>query len=108
LKVNILGTIYTVKEDKKLMSSSTDGVCMVYDKMILHRPVEGMLNSGDTIGAKVDRCMEVIRHEIVYAFFEEAGLADYCSDARLVDWIAKQFPKMMKAMRSAGGLYGRG
>jgi hypothetical protein len=103
-RVNVLGTTYTVKEDKSLNNTSADGLCKVYDKVILHRPLEGMLNTGDNLLAKEDRYREVIRHEIVHAFFEEAGLADYCSDERLVDWIAKQFPKMFEAMWSAGGL----
>ena len=48
---------------------------------------------------------KVIRHELVHAFIEESGLAE-CNDwarcEELVDWIAKQFPKMMKCFVEAG------
>ena len=103
-KVKVLGTTYTVKEDKSLNNTSSDGLCKTYDKVILHRPVEGMLSVGDCDLSKEARLREVIRHELVHAFFEEAGLFDYCADERLVDWIAKQFPKMLRAMKSAGGI----
>lgn len=104
MQIDILGTKYTVKEDKSLIHTQTDGICKTYDKVILYRPMEAMLNSEDGWIAKERRYREVIRHEVVHAFFEEAGLAEYCSDERLVDWIAKQFPKMLGAMRGAGGL----
>lgn len=103
-KVAILGTNYTVIEDKSLNHTSADGLCKTYDKVISHRPLEAMLGADDCYKSKEARFREVLRHEIVHAFFEEAGLFEYCSDERLVDWIAKQFPKMLKAMRSAGGL----
>ena len=104
VRVKVLGTTYTIKEDKSLINSSADGLCKTYDKVILHRPLEGMLSAGDCDTSKYERLKEVIRHELVHAFFEEAGLFEYCSDERLVDWIAKQFPKMIEAMISAGGL----
>lgn len=104
MQIDILGTKYSVKEDKSLIHTQTDGICKLYDKEILLRPVEAMLCSEDGWATKERRYREVARHEIVHAFFEEAGLSDYGSDERLVDWIAKQFPKMLKAMRGAGGL----
>lgn len=48
---------------------------------------------------------KVIRHELVHAFIEESGLAecnDWARSEELVDWIAKQFPKMMKCFIEAG------
>jgi hypothetical protein len=48
---------------------------------------------------------KVIRHELVHAFIEESGLAecnDWARSEELVDWIAKQFPKMMKCFVEAG------
>ena len=102
--VNILGTKYKVKEDKSLKHTPTDGICKTYDKEIVIRPMADMLGEEDCVTSKLDRYKEVIRHEIVHAFFNEAGLSDYCSDERLVEWIAKQFPKMQEAMRQAGGL----
>ena len=33
--------------------------------------------------------------------FYEAGLEDYSDNEQLVDWIAKQFPKLEKAFKEA-------
>ena len=68
-KVTVLGTTYTIKEDKNLNNTSADGLCKTYEKLILYRPVEGMLSAGDDYLAKEARLREVIRHEIVHAFF---------------------------------------
>ena len=41
---------------------------------------------------------EVLRHEIVHAFFFESGLdsnSDFARNEELVDWIAIQFEKML-------------
>ena len=47
---------------------------------------------------------QVIRHEIIHAFVFESGL-DTCSDwaknEEMVDWIAIQFPKLLKAFKEA-------
>ena len=43
--------------------------------------------------------IKVIRHELVHAFILESGLSECCTWAEneeLVDWIARQFPKMYK------------
>lgn len=102
--VNILGTKYTVIIDNSLNNTPADGVCKTYDKTITVRLVPDMLGADDCYKSKEMRFREVIRHELIHAFFEESGLFEYCSDERLVDWIAKQFPKMLTAMKSAGGL----
>lgn len=104
IKVNILGTKYNVIIDNSLSHTQADGVCKTYDKIITVRPIPEMLGADDCYKSKEARFKEVIRHELIHAFFEESGLFEYCSDERLVDWIAKQFPKMLTAMRSAGGL----
>lgn len=49
--------------------------------------------------------MKVIRHELVHAFILESGLSECCSWAEneeLVDWIARQFPKMSECFEKAG------
>lgn len=38
----------------------------------------------------------MLRHELIHAFFCEAGLDDYSSNEQLVDWIAIQSPKIFK------------
>jgi len=55
-----------------------------------------MIDDDDAMDIKMKRYREVLRHEITHAFFSESGLDGYCIDETLVDWIAKQFPKLCK------------
>lgn len=95
--VKILGTEYTVKVDDNLIKQGADGMCKEYTKEILVRSAEDMLCEDDAAEVKEKRFKEVLRHEIIHAFFCEAGLDDYSSNEQLVDWLAKQFPKMVQA-----------
>ena len=48
---------------------------------------------------------QVIRHEVVHAFFCESGLennSDFATNEELVDWIAIQIPKICEVMNSLG------
>lgn len=102
--VDILGTNYTIKQDDSLIDSMADGLCKSYSKEITHRGAKDMLCKDDPIEVKNVRFSEVLRYELIHAFFCEAGLNNYSNDEILVDWIAKQFPKMLKAMESCGAL----
>ena len=100
--VNILGENYTIgfsteKDDPELKNLS--GYCLPTRKKIVI--------DKDTKDPDVTRKW-VIRHEIVHAFLYESGLdkeapwAD--AEEQLVDWIALQLPKMVKAMQEADAL----
>lgn len=102
MKVNILGTEYSVAIDDTLEKTNADGMCKVYDKEISIRSVDSMLCDEDSTDTKKMRFNEVLRHEIVHAFFNEAGLQEYSADEQLVDWIAIQFPKIRKAFEECG------
>lgn len=53
---------------------------------------------------------QVLRHEIVHAFMYESGLGSdwehkqYGQEETTVDWIARQFPKLLKAFKEAKAL----
>ena len=102
--VNILGTEYSLKVDDSLEKTSCDGVCKEYDKQIEIRSVDAMLSDDDSTETKKKRYNEVLRHEIIHAFFSESGLDDYSSNEQLVTWLAIQFPKMQKAFEEVGCL----
>ena len=61
-------------------------------------------------GSKRDLSIQskkVVRHEIVHAFLTESGLAEnsfWAQNEELVDWIAIQGPKLIKAWQEAGAL----
>lgn len=102
--VNVLGTPYTIrlsseKEDPEL--KKLNGYCMTLQKLIV---IDDKPNNTteDSISKRT------IRHELLHAFFYESGLdneAPWTSyEETLVDWIAIQFPKMLKAMKEADAL----
>ena len=50
---------------------------------------------------------KVMRHEIIHAFLCESGLAensDWATNEELVDWIAIQAPKLIKAWKDVDAL----
>lgn len=106
MKINILGTDYELSEDKTdyLKGLNADGMCRAYQKTITIRELDGFLDSDSTPKEKENRKKEVIRHEIIHAFFEESGLTEYSTDERLVDWLAAQFPKIEKVFSEIGCL----
>lgn len=49
----------------------------------------------------------VRRHELIHAFLYEAGLADdagWPKEEAMVDFFARQFPKMLRAFQDAGAI----
>lgn len=98
-KINILGTEYSIVVDNSIVKLGIDGLCKEYDKEICIRSVGTMLCDDDSTETKLRRYKEVLRHEITHAFFCEAGLEQYSDNEQLVDWIAKQFPKMLQAFK---------
>ena len=105
-KVNILGTEYTIeikkREDDKFLMDKCDGYCDKTTKkiVVLEEPKDNELENFS------DYQKKVIRHEIVHAFLFESGLHECINhsdghDEQIVDWIAAQFPKMLKVFQEA-------
>ena len=69
MMVDVLGTLYEIGESIPLNTTSADGVCRAYSKEILYRRAVDMLDADDPISAKKRRQKEVIRHELIHAFF---------------------------------------
>ena len=108
MKVNILGTEYEVitqteEENQKLKDAN--GLCEIYSHKIVLRDIKEESDNFENIEAFKRK---VVRHEVVHAFFAESGLrnsSDYAQNEELVDWIAIQFPKMVKVMGELEVLY---
>lgn len=108
-KVNILGTEYTIevvsKQDDTFLEKC-DGYCDKTSKRIVVR-AEDNENELDSYGVYLKT---ITRHEIIHAFLFESGLhnnfthPEYGHDETMVDWIAVQFPKMLKVFEEAGCL----
>lgn len=97
--MDILGSNYELVQDSSLLKKGLDGCCIKYRKQIRVLPTEKMLDDKDNYEEKQKRYNEVLRHEMVHAFFNESGLDKYSDDEILVDWIAMQFPKMFKLFK---------
>ena len=107
--VNILGTEYTVEnmsESECETLKECDGFCDKTSKRIVIKKKE----EGCDLENFEEYRKKVTRHEIIHAFLFESGLhenfrhPEYGHDETTVDWIAAQFPKMLKAFEEANAL----
>ena len=118
MKVNILGTEYTIlikkyDEEEAFDRRSIAGYCDGYTKQIVicdMHTYKGWENESEqTIQASQKL---TLRHEIVHAFYNESGLMDstfayeggWSKNEEMVDWLAIQIPKIYKAYQEAGCL----
>jgi hypothetical protein len=115
LKVNILGTEYEIlrcnyDEDEKFKDRGIDGYCnMVMKRIVICNIVTypGYENESQACHKEIEK--QTLRHELVHAFLAESGLRDssgsiptgWATNEEMVDWIALQFPKMLKAFQEA-------
>ncbi len=107
MKIDILGTEYTLieaDENEDAVLLGKDGYCDTSVKLcVVDRMQVADANAKhDLLGYK----KSCIRHELIHAFLYESGL-DVCSfgqNEEMVDWIAIQFPKLLRAFRDADAL----
>lgn len=96
MKVNILGTKYTIKtatRDTDVRLENCDGyVDTTTKEIVVDNPKPSEMSWSDMEDYK----RKVVRHEVVHAFLYESGLAfnSWGKNEEVVDWIALQFPKM--------------
>lgn len=114
MKVNILGTEYTIEthkvsEDSYLEKNKLAGYCGEESKLIVIADMsEGKYFSGmDEKEQEVYR-KRTLRHEIMHAFLNESGLSDSSNqyggarakNEEMVDWFAIQSPKIFAVYQS--------
>lgn len=117
MKINILGTAYTITvkkydEDEYFKRANCSGYCsgsmkeIVLCDMSTYPDWEYETQEVINIQNK-----EILRHEIVHAFFNESGLAQnsnsidaWARNEEMVDWFAIQGPKIYKAWQEARAL----
>lgn len=115
--VNVLGKEYSIEihkydDDKQLSEHSWVGYCCSDVPII----VIADLDDEDHFSFQNDTDMDnyfksTLRHEIVHAFLNESGLQDNFEHVRrmgheetMVDWIAIQFPKLLRAFQEVGAM----
>nr|DAY32950.1 MAG TPA: hypothetical protein [Caudoviricetes sp.] len=108
MNVNVLGVEYSiafVSEEKEPRLEDCDGFCDETTKEIV---VQNYKRGEPGSKGKLElQEQKNIRHEIVHAFLFESGLAEnseWATNEEMVDWIAKQGPKLVKAWQEAGVL----
>lgn len=99
-KINILGSEYTIKEQQ--LGDTADGYC---DWSINQIVIDKFSPSSDSLADLERYKNSVLRHEIIHAFLFESGLAqnsDWALNEEMVDYFARQFPKMLEVFKKVG------
>ena len=105
--VNILGQSYRIEflaEDKDSKFEDVDGYI---DHTVHLIRVAFLQPTKDSVQDLATYAKKVMRHEIVHAYLYESGLAEcsssvdnWVTNEEMVDWIARQFPKMKRTMEA--------
>lgn len=104
MKVDILGTEYTIQElttAEDAYLNDCDGYCDKTSKRIVLKK-EDETNQLDNFKVYQNKCL---RHEIIHAFLFESGLHEnfkhdeWGHDETMIDWVAAQFPKILIAFK---------
>ena len=118
MKINILGTEYTIKtvkisECEMLQKEHWAGCCSEESKEIIVADISEesyfpYMNDEE----KETFRKKILRHEIIHAFLNESGLSDssstpdggWAKHEEMVDWFALQLPKIFEAFKEVGCL----
>ena len=108
MTVNVLGESYTlnfISEEEDEGLKDCDGYCDDTIKtLVVKQYKRGEPGSKKALDLQEKKNF---RHEIIHAFLCESGLAEnstWAQEEEMVDWFAKQAPKLIKAWKEAGAL----
>ena len=110
--VSVLGTDYRIFLDVPESADDTLKTCSGYCDKTAHLIAVGEKSQDANLIDWQAYARQVLRHELIHAFLFESGLGGesvwYVSGQeqpeQTVDWIARQFPKMLKAFQQVGAL----
>lgn len=102
MTVDILGTKYLIIQSNEvddLTLKNCDGYCDTSVKKIVIGTFDEAPGSLENLN---EYRKKVIRHELIHAFLFESGLGcnSWADKEEIVDWIAIQFPKLLKTFES--------
>lgn len=104
MKVNILGTEYEIIKDATEEKYPKLKNCDGYTDFSVKKIVVSKFEKDDmSIEDLESYSKKVLRHELVHAFMYESGLdgeSPYARNEELIDWIAIQFKKILKAFEN--------
>lgn len=110
-KVSILGTEYRIVVTNEEETPAMADASGLTDDTVHTIFLDDCSTYRDDCGKKdLDQYMRrVLRHEIVHAFLYESGLAvssmeatEWAINEEMVDWFARQSPKIFRAFKEAG------
>lgn len=115
LKIDVLGTKYIIRrvncgEDEYMDKMHFGGYCDGSTKEIIILNLKSAPDWKDEPDYVIkNQENETFRHELIHAFLNESGLQwnsvgvdHWAKNEEMVDWIAIQFPKLLKAFKEAG------
>lgn len=107
--VIIMGELWRIKEGTEEEFPGLVGVDGYMDSSVKTIVIDATItnNTGSRVKANLGEYKKlVIRHEIIHAFLYESGLEantnnseNWAQNKEMVDWIAIQFPKIMKVFK---------
>ena len=117
-KIPVLGTEYTIRfveagQDEYMEKMHYGGYCSADSHeiyILLLNTHEEWVNETEE---KIEHQQRItLRHELVHAFLNESGLqwnsftpdSAWARNEEMVDWVAIQFPKLLKAFEQADAL----
>lgn len=106
MEIKVLGEDYTIdivkrSDDPRL--DDIDGYCDTSEKLCVVDDMSEAEHDRNAKGNLKSHRKQVIRHELLHAFLFESGLdvSSWAASEEIVDWIAIQFPKIVKAFNDA-------
>lgn len=110
--VSVLGTDYRIFLDVPEAEDPILKECAGYCDKTSHRIAVCEKAAGANLDDYARYRKRVIRHELIHAFLFESGLGGDAAwhiegqehPEQTVDWIARQFPKMLEAFQQVGAL----
>ena len=103
--VDILGQVYRIEFLAEEKDSKFEEVNGYVDHTIHLIRVALLQSTKDSVQGLDLYAKKVMRHEIIHAYLFESGLAEcsfsvenWATNEEMVDWIARQLPKMKRTM----------
>ncbi|MBR5583360.1 MAG: hypothetical protein IKW21_02405 [Lachnospiraceae bacterium] len=106
MKVNVLGTEYSIIETNKVDDINLEQCAGYCDASVKKIVIDTFQNTPGSMEDLDKFRKQVIRHELIHAFLSESGLEceSWAKDEEIVDWIAIQFPKLIEAFEKANAI----
>ena len=110
-RVNILGSewsVVTSDQSKDEYLKQVGGYCDYTANTVVYEPHPRMDSSEcESFTAPDVENRRIVRHELIHAFLFESGMADDATwpvNEAMVDFFARQFPKLLKAFQEVEAL----